>query len=949
MVKKEKNIDNQFYVVGIGASAGGLEALEAFFSKMPSDSGIACVVVSHLDPSHNSILPEIIQKKTKMQVLQVKDHMIVKPNHVYIIPPDKEMSILNGVLQLLKMTKPHGANLPIDIFFRSLAMDKGSMAISIILSGTGTDGTQGIRAVKAELGMVMVQSAESAKYDGMPRSAIATKLADYILSPEDMPNQLLKYVKYKMNKQTLEFNSDDSKYEHAMQKIFLLLRTSTKHDFSFYKKNTITRRIARRMQVHQMEDINGYIQYLQESEREIHILFKELLIGVTSFFRDPEAFDLLKNKFIPEYLADKPEHYQIRVWVPGCSSGEEVYTIAIIFQEYMELVERHFSVQIFGTDLDEEAIKRARTGIYPVSISEDISKVRLSKFFTHEENHYRINQNIREMVIFAPQNLIKDPPFTKLDLLSCRNLLIYFGAELQKKLFPIFNYSLNHDGILFLGSSETIGQSSKLFSILDKKWKIFKKSSSNRVGFPIIDLPTFGTSSIITQKEVSEPLKPLKEVDTLKLLKAILSKSELPTCVVINDLADIIYIHGRIGKFLEPAEGETSINILEMARPGLKAGLISGIKKMATSRQEVIIKGLEVQDYTGFVDVTLIVRPLPNFSTHSRGLMLIIFDEGSHHKKEKNSVFVEEHSIIKGNDVKRLEDELLYTKENLQTTIEELETSNEELKSTNEELQSTNEELQSTNEELETSKEELQSLNEESTTVNTELQFRIDELVEANDDIKNLLDTTEIATIFLDINLNIRRYTPKVTDFFHLTSADIGRPIEHFATTLKNVKLVECAKIVLRDLGHNESEVIDNKGGVYEMRIRPYRTTNNVIDGVVVTFQNISNYKNALLKLSENEVMWNYLSEQTTDIVYIITNNVFSYVNIQAKKSFGKPANSLLIGKCAINLIPKQIKELEYNKTGSIIVIDDDNSKTFVTSLIFNNIESFLVTSRSND
>jgi two-component system CheB/CheR fusion protein len=827
-------------IVGIGSSAGGLEAFESFFNAMPANSGIAFVLVAHLDPTHISILPELIQKKTKMKVLQVTDNMKVQANHVYLIPPNKEMAILNGSLQLMEKLKPRGANLPIDSFLRSLAQDQGSNASCIILSGTGTDGTLGLRAIKGEAGMTMVQDEESAKYSGMPLSAIATGLVDYVLPADKMPEQLLKYVKHATKSSTAKDYEKDERLQNELNKIFILLRSGTGHDFSLYRKKTIFRRIERRMYAHQLDNMEGYVRYLQKSEQERTILFKELLIGVTSFFRDAEAFELLKKTYLPALLKEKPDNYPVRIWVPGCSSGEEVYSIAMIIQECMEDMGRLFNIQIFGTDIDDEAVNAARDGIYPDSISADVSPERLKKFFTKDENYFQVKKLIREMAVFAPQNIIKDPPFTKLDMLSCRNLLIYFEPELQNKLLPIFHYSLNKDGILFLGPSESTGQAGDLFSSLNNKSKIFKRISSGLSGHPVLNFPIPGQVLHTVQMDTPEQPRQVEDVmNTLKLLKSMLAQSDMSPCVVIDDLANVLYIHGRTGRFLEPAEGETSNNILNMARPGLKTGLTNAINKTAASMRDTEMKGLQIKDNGTLLDLSLIVRPLPDSQTGRHGMLLVIFNVVSPDVKKKGEVQLPTKEK-NTDDIKKLEDELQYTKENLQATIRELETSNEELKSTNEELQSTNEELQSTNEELETSKEELQSINEESVTVNAELQSRIDEMVKANDDIKNLLDATAIAVIFLDIDLAVRRFTPMVTEMFPLTKADIGRPIEHFASSLIDVDLQSCSRKVLKDLALHESTVNDTAGNKYRMRIRPYRTVNNVIDGVVVTFEDVT-------------------------------------------------------------------------------------------------------------
>jgi len=829
-----------FPIVGLGASAGGLEALETFFKAMPPDAGIAFVVVLHLDPTHVSLLPELLQKRTAMPVCPITDGMKVEPNHVYVIPPNRDLTILHGTLHLMELSLPRGANLPIDSFFRSLAQDQGANAVCVILSGTGTDGTLGVKAIKGEVGMVMAQDQESAKYEGMPRSAVGTGLVDYVLPPDKMPEQLIKYTRHALRHAAPRIVPIEGPTPNALQKIYVILRARTDHDFSLYKKNTICRRIERRMNVHQIENINDYVRYLQESDREVNILFTELLIGVTNFFRDPEAFETLKTSAFPRLLAGKPDDYTVRVWVPGCATGEEAYSLAIVLQECMEQLGRRFHTQIFGTDIDEQAINTARAGLYPESIAVDVSPERLKRFFRKQEDgRYQIKKAIREMLVFAPQNVIKDPPFTKLDLLSCRNLLIYLGPELQKKLLPMFHYSLRPDGFLFLGSSETVGQTNDLFAIVHKKWKIFRRKPSSSATQAVLDFPKLPKALVDSDLVVPEMVRKAEELSALQLVETILRESDMPPCAIINDDCNIVYIHGRTGKFLEPAEGKVSVNLIEMARPGLRSELAAAIRQVATHKQEVVHRGLIVQYNGDQVCMDLIVKPIFERST-LRGLMMVVFEEAAAPSRVGPGKPKRAATGRKGKSVAQLEQELQYTRENLQTTIEELETSNEELKSTNEELQSTNEELQSTNEELETSKEELQSLNEESATVNAELQSRIDELSKANDDIKNLLDSTERATIFLDTKLRIRRFTPKAVDLLPVTAADYGRPIEHLTSNLIDVDLSASAALVLRDLSTWDAEVAGKDGKTYRMCIRPYRTVNNVIEGVVITFDNVT-------------------------------------------------------------------------------------------------------------
>jgi len=896
----DKKSEDKCLVIGIGASAGGLEALESLFLAMPEDSGASFVIVSHLDPSHESILPELIQKKTSMTVEQVKDNRRILPNKVYIIPPNKEMIIFRGHLQLLERSDPSSINPAIDIFFRSLAQDKKERSIGIILSGTGSDGSMGLRAIKGEGGMVMVQDINSAKYDGMPSTAIATGLVDYILTPDKMPEQLLNYINHQSQRTTSQSWTNDETMLASLMKIYALLRQNSGHDFSLYKKKTIYRRIERRMHVHQIDRITNYVHYIQESDQECSILFKELLIGVTNFFRDPKAFHSLEKK-LRETLQHREYDDPIRIWVAGCCTGEEAYSIAILIQEIIEEIRSKLSIQIFGTDLDEESIKQAREGIYPESIASDVSQTRLNKYFTKNGDSFQVKKLIREMVVFAPQNITKDPPFSKLDLLCCRNLLIYFDHELQKKIIPIFHYSLKPGGLLFLGSSETIGKSTDLFLPVDKKWKIYKSHATERKTMHIPKIPT----TILKKspdKALVETASPLKEIDPLKLLKSIIEQSGMPSCVVIDDHGAIIYIHGRTGSFLEPAEGEANFNLLAMARPGLKIGLTKAVRKMAVERQEVTVNGLQVQNEGGYLNVNLLIKPLPDLQTGQRGLMIVFFDHSLPSGKE-NAQLSEAQKPSESKEVRKLKEELQYTKENLQTTIEELETSNEEHKSTNEELQSTNEELQSTNEELETSKEELQSLNEESVMVNSELQERIGELETSNDDMKNLLDATDIATVFLDVNLNIRRFTPSVTDLIPLTKGDIGRSISHFATTLINFDLNSLAKQVLQDLDKCVVDVSDKNNHIFRVCLRPYRTAQNVIDGIVIVFNDVTELK----QLDQNKKLA-VIVKDTNDAVTIhdLTGKILAW-NKGAEHMYGY-SESEALAMNILDIVPSSKK-----------------------------------------
>ena len=880
-------------IVGIGSSAGGLEALNQFFEAVPDTSGCAFVLVSHLDPQHDSMLPSLIGDKTRMAVCQVTDGQAVAANNVYIIAPGKELEITDNTLHLLPRKKGEANFRPIDVFFRSLAKDAGEKAIGIILSGTGTDGTLGVKAIKEAGDWLWFRTKIRPNFPVCPSVPRLPAWSTISLSPKKMPEQLLKYIRHDpQTEQKPDFQQEDQ-LSGALQKIMVMIRNVTGHDFSLYKKNTIYRRIQRRMYVHQLQSIDEYVNFLNDSDREVRILFKELLIGVTSFFRDADAFTLLREKYLLQLMENKPDGYHFRIWIPGCSTGEEVYSVAIIFQECLTALGRNFTVQIFGTDLDLEAINIARAGVYVEGITIDVGAQRLDRFFNHVDDTFQIKKYIRETVVFAEQNVVKDPPFTKLDMLCCRNLLIYFGPELQKKLLPIFHYSLKPGGILFLGSSENIDRSTDHFALLDKKWKIFERRSNGEYR---TQLPGGTFFHRLPDEHMAAETTPKKDDGTVSLLQAILHESKAPICVVVDDKADLIYTHGRTGRFLEPADGKASNNILRMARPGLKAALTSAIRQMSSGRSEIVRQNVRIENEAGSQLINLIVRPLHITIKGIRGLMLIIFEENIDGHGEKHDTAIDSDTQQKSGNQQKIEDELRYTRENLQTSIEELETSNEELKSTNEELQSANEELQSTNEELETSKEELQSLNEEASTVNAELQGRIDELVAANNDIKNLLDATAIATIFLDNRLNIRRFTPSIGSFFHLTGGDIGRSIEHFATTLVDVDIKKCAEIVLRTLEKHESVIKDKEGQKFRMRVRPFRTVSNAIEGIVITFDDITEYTKMVETQAENEKSWQELVHHSPIGIIVIEGELLRYINPACSRLFGVTAQGELLG-----------------------------------------------------
>ncbi len=873
--EEHKTVENTtpgFPVVGIGASAGGLAAFEAFFSGMPTDTdpGMAFVLVQHLAPDHKSILTDLIKRYTRMQVFEVEDGMKVMPNCTYIIPPGRNMAILNGALQLLEPSAPRGQRLPIDFFFRSLALDQGERSICIVLSGTGSDGTQGALAIKAEGGMVMAQKPKSTEHDGMPRSAIATGLVDYELLPAEMPAQLIAYATHAFDINPRSAALPTPQVENALQKIFTLLRNQTGHDFSQYKTSTVKRRIERRVAVQQFDTIDGYVKYLQQKPAEVEALLRDLLIGVTNFFRDPEAFKKLEEQVIPKLFMGKPAGASIRVWSIGCSTGEEAYSLAILLQERMAILKQSYNVQVFASDIDRQAIATARAGLYPASIAADLSPERLARFFTmeHDGSSYRIHKSIRDMLVFSEHNAIKDPPFSRLNLISCRNILIYMGKELQKKLIPLFHYALNPDGFLFLGSSETIGEFSDLFAMIDRKLKIYQRKEQFN-GSPRTAWGRFLPPVI--SKEEKDALIAGKRVVTGKLsprelTERVFLQQLAPTGALVNDKGDILYLHGRTGMYLEPATGEVCVyNILKMAREGLRHELTIALHKASESKSIVSCTGLRVKTNGDFTTVNLTIHPVVagSTTTSEMPLFLVILEEvATSDTKQNQGNEGEERSgnpaeISASVQIAALRQGLRAKEEYLRATNEELETSNEELKSSNEEMQSVNEELQSTNEELETSKEELQSINEELATVNAELQTKVVDLSRANNDMNNLLAGTGIATVFVDHELRILRFTPSATRIINLIQSDVGRPVGHTVSNLVEYdRLVTDVQTVLNTLVPQEVDVETADGKWYTMRILPYRTLENMIEGAVITFVDIS----AVKKMQETLRKTNELS-----------------------------------------------------------------------------------------
>lgn len=846
--------------MGVGASAGGLEAFEKLFTNIPLDSGMAFVLIQHLDPTHESILTALVQKYTRMPVIQVEDGMLVEANHVYVIPPNEDLTFSGGKLHLDSPAMPRGHRLPIDLFFRSLAASLNENAIGIILSGTGTDGTLGLSSIKETGGLTIVQSVEEAKYDGMPYSAVNTGLVDLELSAEVMGEHLLKYAKRVHLPASDTPEAFPERVKYSVGTISAILRSSIGHDFRNYKTNTMTRRIERRMVVLQLSKLEEYIKYLQFHREEQEKLFQELLIGVTNFFRDPEAFVALYTKVISTQILCRVEDNDttVRIWVPGCSTGEESYSIAIMMEELQTTVGRGVDYQIFATDIDGNAIERARHGIYPASIAADVSEDRLRKYFISDKdnNRYQVKQSLRDKIVFAVQSVIKDPPFSKLDLICCRNLLIYLDSKAQQKTLMLFHYALNSRGHLFLGSSETLGASQRLYETIDNHWKIYQRVETAPDVRTVMEFPT-GTGSNTRAFPGPETLATIGRTTEKLNLKDVVEQNLLsehtPTALVINEKGEMLYVHGRTGRYMEQTTGDTTINVLKMARTGLRGPLAAAMTKAKTEQSEEVAEHIRVTYDDQVVHARLKIQPILAPKA-MQGLMLVTLHELSPPTPKDTPGTKTPKSAEAHQRILELEQELGSTREYLQTTVEELETTNEELKSTNEELQSSNEELQSTNEELQTSKEELQSINEELVTVNSDLNNKVDDLTAANNDIKNLLDNTQQGILFLDNGMRIRRYTEAITAIIKLLPTDIGRPLSNLQFELKNVSLADDLRGVLLDGKPVEREVQSADGARWHlMRVLPYWTVDNKMDGAVVIFTDIQQLKEAQERLRMSE------------------------------------------------------------------------------------------------
>ncbi|HCS54621.1 MAG TPA: chemotaxis protein CheR [Planctomycetaceae bacterium] len=893
----------EFPIVGVGASAGGLEALEAFFDHMSPDSGLAFVVVQHLSPDFKSVMDELLARHTKIQIHRVTDGMQVEPNSIYLIPPKKEMIISDGKLLLSDKDPKSGLTLPIDIFFRSLAQDAGSRAIAVILSGTGSDGSQGIQDIHENGGFVIAQDLESAKFDGMPKSANATGVVDLILPPERMGAALSSYIQQPGSKNLTDFKPVEPALLKGFDAIFQLLRKHYDIDFSYYKQSTVTRRVQRRLLMHQITDLDEYVTRLRDDSSELNSLYKDLLIGVTKFFRDPEAFDLIDQNVLPEILANHREQDELRVWVAGCATGEEAYSLAILIREHMEEMAKPLDVKIFATDVHPTSLETASVGIYSEESLSEVSSERLEKYFKQVKTGFQVSQDLRQMIVFAPHNIIKDAPFTKIDLITCRNMLIYLEPPAQKKAISLFHFALNTRGVMFMGPSESPGELADEFDVIDERWKVYRKRRDKRLPVEMrLPLSAGYASSRIPRMGLSQPHAPANGA----LLRAYdeLLKEYAPPTLLINNSRELVQSFSGASKYIKLSDGRPSTDIFDLLLPDLKIPLTTAVQQVVKNQKSVTFKGVRVTHETTEELLRLTVRPLQARSGDEQQFLVTL------EPMEKPKALVKENDDALNMDLDQaskeqllaLESELLYTKENLQSTVEEMETSNEELQATNEELVASNEELQSTNEEL-------HSVNEELYTVNAEYQKKIAELMELTADMDNLLHSTEVGVIFLDRELCIRKYTPKIGETFHLLPMDIGRRVDSFAHNIDHPNLVNDLKRVLIEQTPFEIEVHGGDSQTFLMRILPYRSKNKV-DGVVLTLIEISRLKQAE---SELKLMSKVFQDGADPIILEDLDGQIVDLNAEAEKIYGW-SRAELLGQSFKKLVPQdeQIRAKEW-------------------------------------
>lgn len=856
---------NLFPIVGIGGGAGSLTALEQFFKHMPAQSGMAFVFVFHQDDDDMPDFVELVKSYTTIPVQQAEDGVRLQPDNIYISPCGVDTGIHNGKLLLFQPARDRDAQMCIDHFFQSLSEDQGKRAVGIILSGLGADGETGIRMIKEQFGLTLAQDPETAEVSSMPLASVKTQMVDYVLPVEEMPRKLVQYLSHPALRLSEEESDDNGKDNNIyIQKILLLLRSNTGHDFSLYKTNTIFRRIDRRIAFHRLQNYEEYVSYLRENPGEIDILLNELLIGVTKFFRDRKAFDLLQ-KHIQQLLTHKKHDEPIRIWIAGCSTGEEAYSVAILVSEFLETssLKRKPKVQIFATDLDANAIEHARAGLYSSNIASELSAVQLDRFFIKKSNGYVVKKEIRELIVFAQHNLVKDAPFTRLDLLCCRNVMIYLTTELQKKILPIFHYSLLTNGILFLGPAESISGFHDIFDVLDSKWKIFKRKEGISTVGKFLDFPfNIGTN----EKNNRQEKLPQRKVNPLaEDFNQLLLEKHTPASLLLNERGEILYINGQTNRYIQLQAGEAVMNIHRMIKEELKYVLGNALHQASSTQQRVEVSDIKIKEGNRLFLISFVVDYLEDSSL--QGLLMVTFQERESTEKVKKTI---KNSGISDAAVDDLQKELIYTKQQLHQTIEQMEISLEELKSTNEELQSTNEELQSTNEEALTTREEMQTLNEQLMTVNLQYQKKAEELTVLQNDLKNLHDNNDNGAVFLDLQLRLLRYTPQAARLLGLKAEDVGTTILNFFESFQQAALPQLISSVIETLHTNTLEIQRVDGEWYALRISAYRTLDNFISGAVLTFTNITSNKITRKKAAAHACFSQKIIDQLNDAVVLL-------------------------------------------------------------------------------
>jgi two-component system CheB/CheR fusion protein len=842
----------QFPIVGIGASAGGLEALSQLLQPLPTDCGVAVIIVQHLSPTQDSVLPSLLADNSRLPVAEVTNELVIERNYIYVVPPNAQLAVVDGALRLTPRPGDRSQYKPVDFFLRSLAAAAQGQAIGVILSGTDSDGSVGLREIKASGGITIAQDPKTAKFDGMPRAAIATGAVDLVLSPADIAREIVRIARHPLAVQdAMSDTFEHVPLENHLQRIFSLLRSATGVDFTHYKLPTIRRRMQRRMVLHKMVEIDEYVKLLQHEPAEVRLLYQDILIHVTRFFRDPESFDTLAAEVFPRIMASRGAEQPVRIWVPGCSTGEEPYSIAICLLEFLGDQAGTIAVQIFATDVSESAVDQARLGIYPDSIIADVSADRLRRFFNKIDGSWRVSKQVRDMCIFARQDLTRDPPFSKLDLIVCRNVLIYLGPPLQKKLMNVFHYALQPHGFLMLGSAETTGAGADLYSVIDKRHRLFmKKASTTRSDLDFRPLEPGGARQLQRARPSSDSRGNSNVQNEANRL--ILARYS-PSGVIVNDRLEIVQFRGQTGVFLEPAPGEATHNLFKMAREGLLYGLRTALHAAKKSSKPVRKEGLRVKHNGSIHDVNIEVLPLPAGDVAQHFLVLFQDVTAADSREGGTDGRKKQLPTKKDNDrrVTRLQEELAANREYLQSIIQDLEATNEELQSANEEILSANEELQSTNEELDTAKEELQSTNEELNTVNDELQARNEEMTRINSDLVNLLGSVQIAIVMVAGDLRIRRFTPMAEKVLNLIPSDIGRPISDIKPNIDCPDLEQLITEAVDSVNTLEREVRDRNGNWFALRIRPYKNVENRIDGAVLALFDIDNVRRKELEARE--------------------------------------------------------------------------------------------------